>query len=273
MLLTPSLTNPFFARLGDRIQSELAPYGLRTLICPVDAGTADEREYVTLLAEAGIAAAVFMSSSNTVRSSDRSPAEVLAARGVPFVSINGNFEGIDAPTLSTNEGMAAQLSVDHLAALGHRRIGMAAGPVGNIPADRRVDGFVRAMEGIGADDADVVRQFYSIEGGRHAAEQLLEQGVTAIIAGSDEMALGVLQAADRAGLSVPGRPLARRLRRQPDARLHRPAGLDDPPADRPHRRADRPQHRRHDLGRPVSTSEMFFDPELHLRRSTGSFRP
>ena len=43
VLLSPSLVNPFFARLGDRIRSELAPYGLRTVICTVDAGTADER--------------------------------------------------------------------------------------------------------------------------------------------------------------------------------------------------------------------------------------
>lgn len=269
VLLSPSLTNPFFARLGDRIQSELAPYGLRALICPVDAGTADEREYVTLLAEAGIAAAVFMSSSNTVRSSDRSPAEVLAARGVPYVSINGNFEGIEAPTLSTNETMAAQLSVDHLAALGHRRIGMAAGPVGNIPADRRVEGFLRAMEGIGAEDPEVVRQFFSIEGGRHAAEQLLEQGVTAIVAGSDEMALGVLQAAARAGLSIP-RDLS--LVGYDDNPV---LDFTDPPVSTIRPPIDRiaEQTARSIVamisGRPVSTHEMFFDPELHLRRSTG----
>jgi DNA-binding LacI/PurR family transcriptional regulator len=269
VLLTPSLTNPFFARLGDRIQSELAPYGLRTIICPIDAGTADEREYVTLLAESGIAAAVFMSSSNTVRSSDKSPAEVLSGRGVPFVTINGNFEGVSSPTLSTDEGLAAQLSVDHLAGLGHRRIGMAAGPVGNIPADRRVDGFVRAMESLGVDDADVVRQFYTIDGGRHAAEQLIDLNVTAIIAGSDEMALGALQAAERAGLSVPH-----------DLSL---VGYDDnplldftnppittirPPIDRIAEQTGRSIVAMIS-NRPVQLTEMFFDPELHLRKSTG----
>jgi len=273
VLLSPSLVNPFFARLGDRIRSELAPYGLRTIICTVDAGTADEREYVTLLAETGVAAAVFMSSSNTVRSSDKSPAEVLVARGVPFVFINGNFEGITAPTLSTDEALAAQISVDHLAALGHRRIAMAAGPVGNIPADRRVDGFVRAMESLGVEDADVVRQFYSVEGGRHAAEQLIESGATAIIAGSYEMVLGALQAAERAGLKVPT-----------DLSL---VGYDDNPVldftDPPITTIRPPIDRIAEQtarsivamisNRPVQTGEMFFDPEIHLRRSTSRVPP
>lgn len=272
VLLTPSLTNSFFARLGDRIKSELAPYGLRTIICPIDAGTIDEREYVALLAESGIAAAVFMSSNNTVRSSDKSPAEVLAGRGVPFISINGNFEGVDSPTLSTDEAMAAQLSVDHLSALGHRRIGMAAGPVGNIPADRRVDGFVKAMESLGVDDADVVRQFYTVDGGRHAAEQLIESGVTAIIAGSDEMALGALQAAERAGLTVPGDLSVVGYDDNPVLDFtNPPITTIRPPIDRIAEQTARSIVAMIS-NRPVEMGEMFFDPELHIRRSTGASR-
>jgi DNA-binding LacI/PurR family transcriptional regulator len=270
-LITPNLSNPFFAHLGERIESELAPYGLRTVVCPVSSGTVHERDYVNVLVETGVAAIVFMSAGNTLRAFDKSPADVLAARGVPFVTINGSFEGLDAPTFSTNEHVAARLAVAHLVSLGHDRIGLAAGPVGNIPSDRRVEGFIRTMEEHGRSDPQslIVRQSYSIEGGRHATEDLLRRGCTAIVTASDQMAFGAYQAVERAGLTIPG-----------DVSV---VGYDDddlldflaPPLTTIRtpivRLAEETAQSILAMvsGNAVETREMLFDPELHLRHSTG----
>jgi LacI family transcriptional regulator, repressor for deo operon, udp, cdd, tsx, nupC, and nupG len=205
VMLTPNLKNPIFALQAERVENELNPYGLTTIICPVYPGTPRERDYVESLVDAGVAAIVFLSSSNTLRDEDHRVVQFVESRGIPYVSINGGFPETEAPVVSTDDWRAAELAVGHLHDLGHRRIGLLAGPTGNLPADRRVEGFLRALDRRGVDNSEefVVRQHFNIEGGQQAATTLLAQGVTGIVASSDEMAFGAYRAAERAELSVP----------------------------------------------------------------------
>ncbi|MBB6349085.1 LacI family DNA-binding transcriptional regulator [Nonomuraea muscovyensis] len=205
-VITPWLSNPFFAEVAELIEAALAPHGLKGVVCPALPGGIQEREFVGALAEHGVAAVVFLSASNTVDGADPETYHVLAARRIPFVGVNGGFEGHDAPVLSTDDHLSAELAVDHLWTLGHRRIGLASGPSGNRPADRRVEGFAAALARRGVADADalVVRQRYTVEGGQSATSELLKRGVTAVVAASDFMALGAYRAVAREGLSVPG---------------------------------------------------------------------
>ncbi|MDP9866566.1 MULTISPECIES: LacI family DNA-binding transcriptional regulator [Streptosporangium] len=205
-VITPWLSNPFFADVAELIEAALAPHGLKGVLCPALPGGIQEREFVTALADHGVAGVVFLSASNTIENADPETYNVLAARRIPFVGVNGGFEGHDAPVFSTDDHLAAELAVEHLFSLGHRRVGMAAGPVGNRPADRRVEGFLAALERRGVEDPDqwVVRQYYTIEGGQSATSTLLRQDVTAIVAASDFMALGAIRGVRREGLSVPG---------------------------------------------------------------------
>jgi DNA-binding LacI/PurR family transcriptional regulator len=204
-IVTPNLSTPFFAHLAERIETELAPYGLRTVVAAVRSGTIHEWDYVNVLVDAGVSAIIFLSAGNTLRYTEKSPAELLASRRVPFVTINGSFPGADAPTFSTDETVAARLAVAHLHGLGHRRIGLASGPAGNIPSERRVAGFIEAMADLGIAGAEslVVQHSYSVEGGQHAAEELLARGCTAIVAASDQMAFGAYLEARRAGMTIP----------------------------------------------------------------------
>ena len=75
--------------------------------------------------------------------------------------------------------------------------------MGNRPSDLREAGFRAALTARGGDPDLIVRHEYSIEGGVAAATQLLARDVSAIVAASDEMALGTVKAGRRAGLAVP----------------------------------------------------------------------
>ncbi|AWB96631.1 LacI family transcriptional regulator [Agromyces badenianii] len=274
LLLVPDLVNPIFAQLCNAIESELSPHGLRTVLCPVHPGTVQERDYVASLADTGIAGVVFLSSMNTLRNTDPGAREMLESRGIPYVSVNGGFSDAAAPAFSSDDWRAAELAVLHLFDLGHRRIGMCAGPVGNTPADRRVEGFVQVMDRLGLPDPEdfVVRHHYNVEGGRYAAEELIPAGVTAIVAGSDEMALGAVRAIQRRGLSVPG-----------DISV---IGYDDsplldftnPPLTTVRQPVDRlAEHTARGIvaligDRDVPTDEEYLEPELRLRASTGPVR-
>ncbi|TXK18556.1 LacI family DNA-binding transcriptional regulator [Homoserinibacter sp. GY 40078] len=274
VLLTPNLTNPIFARQAERIENVLSPYGLKTIICPVYPGTVQERDYVTALMDSGVAAIVFLSSSNTIRNADHRVVQLIASRGIPYVSINGGFPDAESPVVSTDDWRAAELAVAHLYDLGHRRIGLLAGPVGNIPADRRVEGFVEALEARGVDAEDlVVRNHFNIEGGQQAAATLLASGVTAMVASSDEMALGAYRAVERAGLTVPGHVSI--------------IGYDDSPlldyTAPPLTTVRQPVERiAEHVGRlttsliakrEVADAEILVEPEIRLRGSTAPVRP
>lgn len=272
LLVTPGLDEPFFARTSERITTALGMHGLRGVVCSAPVGGSQELEHVSAMVDAGIVAAVFVSASNTLDGADPGVHRLLSREHVPFVCINGAFEEADAPVLSTNDALASELAVEHLWGLGHRRIGLIAGPRGNRPSDRRVGGFLGAMtqRGARADDAPVVRHAYSIEGGVSAAATLLEgsPAPTAIVAASDEMALGAIRTARRAGLSVPGDVS---IVGYDDAL---PLDFIDPPLTSVRQPVDRlaaavaPIVLAQVRGRHPDASELMFDPELIVRAST-----
>lgn len=205
VVLTPGLAQPFFGRLCELIESALAPQGFKAIVCSTTIGGLQEIDFIRSTADLGIAGVVFASASNTLIDADPAVYRLLQQRQIPFVLMNGPIEGSEAPSFSTNDRVAAEVAVDHLWRLGHRDIGMIVGPVGNRPSDQRLDGFITAMRRRGVDDPHrlFAHQVYTVEGGMSAAETLLDQGVTALVAASDYMALGAIRAARLRGLSVP----------------------------------------------------------------------
>jgi DNA-binding LacI/PurR family transcriptional regulator len=116
------------------------------------------------------------------------------------------------PHVVTDDVRGGEIAAEHLIARGHRRIGFVgdqpASPFGFTSSEHRREGFRRALRraGIEPDTGLERRGRHGREEARVLAEDLLgcSGRPTAVFAASDTQALGVLEAAQSAGLSVPG---------------------------------------------------------------------
>jgi LacI family repressor for deo operon, udp, cdd, tsx, nupC, and nupG len=207
-LITPELVNPIFPALAQGIESVLALSSFTPLLCTQTPGGVSEDEYVTTLLGQGVAGIIFVSGLHADAEHDHRQYHDLVERGLPIVCVNGYADDIDAPYISVDDADAMRQAVSHLAHLGHRRIGLAVGQQRYVPSRRKVHGFVEAVSASGLAGAAaagmmVEHTLFSVEGGRAAANRLIDRGATAIICGSDLMALGAIRAACQRGLGVP----------------------------------------------------------------------
>jgi LacI family transcriptional regulator/LacI family repressor for deo operon, udp, cdd, tsx, nupC, and nupG len=125
----------------------------------------------------------------------------LAAE-MPLVVINRRLDGVPAVLMPSADGAAD--AVEHLYALGHRRIGYLAGP-DNYSNRGRVDAFARACSRFGVESAVLGPFDPTFSGGARAADLVLAHGWTAVVAYNDDVAAGVIgRLADR-GVAVPER--------------------------------------------------------------------
>ncbi len=132
----------------------------------------------------------------------------LRARSIPFVIIDpaGNPDP-DVPSVGSANWAGGLAATRHLIELGHRRIAIVTGPEDTLCSLARLDGYRSAMSmaGLVVDPALTAFGDFHAEGGFAQAKRLLElpERPTAVFAGSDLQALGVMEAARVCGLRVP----------------------------------------------------------------------
>lgn len=203
-LIIPELDNPIFPAFAQIIERTLNLHGYTPVLCTQMPGGATEDELSSALVERGAAGIVFISGLHADLTTRPDRYQRLIERDIPIVLINGYLDGIDAPFFSCDDRAAMSLAVKHLVALGHTRIGLALGPTRYFPVVRKLDGFGAAIDAAGGEVEGIVEHsIYSFEGGRSAGDALIRRGATAVVCGSDMMALGVVRASRDRGLRVP----------------------------------------------------------------------
>lgn len=137
-------------------------------------------------------------------------AEVLAAfeaAGLPYVRISPSADPARSSFVQMDDRAAARQMTEYLIGLGHRDIGYIKGDPAHSASLHRFEGFMAAMAAAGlAVHSDHVRQGdFSFRSGLAIADDMLGAArlPTAIFAGNDDMALGVLMTAMKRGIAVP----------------------------------------------------------------------
>jgi LacI family transcriptional regulator len=198
-LIVPSLTNPYFAPILAGAQQELATSRGHALIAASD-GAVDEIELATSL---------FGHADGTMLVAPRADDDrirELAGRS-PLVVVDRHVTGVPCFIADTPRGVG-QL-VAHLTSLGHRGIGYVGGPDGSSLDKLRITAARRRAAAAGATVEVVASVAPQLDAGlRLAAEWPFgaapQPPVTAVVAYSSFIALGLLIGLRERGVDVPG---------------------------------------------------------------------
>jgi LacI family repressor for deo operon, udp, cdd, tsx, nupC, and nupG len=205
-LMVPYLTRWFFTSVVEGAQQALMRHGYDVTLYNLS-GSMAERESVfdVFLQRKRIDGIITVSLKLSA-----SEVERIHAFGKPAVGVGGPIRGVR--TLTLDDDAVSSLATSHLLALGHTHIAHIGGSENDnrdfhIPTNRR-HGYEMALRSAEIEPRPefFVTADFTIEGGYHAAKQLLGNPVrrpTAIFASSDEMAIGCILAARDLGLVVP----------------------------------------------------------------------
>ncbi|MCX7626363.1 MAG: LacI family transcriptional regulator [Candidatus Sumerlaeaceae bacterium] len=129
----------------------------------------------------------------------------LAEAGCPVILVNSVLGNLPA-VIGANR-QAAYRAVEHLARLGHTRIGHIRGSEFVTTAIHRTEGYLQAVEDLGLEMSDelLAQGYFDRESGYMATKWLLSHSrrPTAIYSVNDMMAIGAMDAIQEAGLRIP----------------------------------------------------------------------
>jgi DNA-binding LacI/PurR family transcriptional regulator len=201
-LIVSEITNPFFPELIQEFEQVAVEHGYEILI----ASTNYERKKMEQCARRMLERKVDGLAVMTFGIEDFL-FERFAADNIPIVFIDAAPARQFSSALEVDYRGGIYEGVQHLAVLGHRKIGFVSGPARLRSAKARQSAFLDCLRstGIKSKSAWVVEGDHTLEGGRDAMQKILAQAEwpTAMMCSNDMSAIGVQHALFEANLKVP----------------------------------------------------------------------
>jgi LacI family transcriptional regulator len=202
-VIIPDISSIFYSELARGIEDIATMYKYNIILSNSDQNVEKELHLLNTMLGKQVDGILFMSGNVTnehIEEFKRSPVPIVLAASVE--------EQGETPSVAINYEQAMYDATKLLIEKGHKEIGFVSGPLTEpINKIRKLAGYRRALEEaeIQYDESLVVEGDYTYDSGLEALEAFQELGKkpTAIIASTDEMALGVTHAVQDSGLSIP----------------------------------------------------------------------
>lgn len=193
----PDITTSYFSRIAKGVELVAGPLDYGVLICSTSFGGHRHRRYLDLLRNRTVDGLVYVASDSPVDAEELRP----FAAEYPLVLADEEIPSLENVTVVTSDNRrGGRLAGEHLAALGHERVLIIAGPRGLVSTRDRTAGVRESFP-----DALMLTGDYSAPSGAALVDEALRSGTpfTAIAAGNDEIAIGAVDRLRTAGLRVP----------------------------------------------------------------------
>jgi LacI family transcriptional regulator len=201
-LIVSEITNPFFPELVQEFENLAVAQGYEVLIGSTNYEPERTESLIRRMLQRnvdGVAVMTFGIEEDLVQK--------LVEREFPLVFVDAGPDLPNIRVIKVNYGEGIRQAVQHLAALGHRRIAFITGPLRLRSAVARRDSFLKSMAELGltVPPEHLVEGNHTMEGGIVSMEQLtaLSELPTAVMCSNDMTAIGVLHALYRTTHKVP----------------------------------------------------------------------
>ncbi|MDD7833882.1 LacI family DNA-binding transcriptional regulator [Paenarthrobacter sp. AB444] len=203
-MMVSDIDNPFFSILARGISSVIRPNSYELMITPAGYETGSQADAVDALIDHQMDGLILVAPILSEEHLER------VAREIPLAIVGLHSQSPSLDSVSADDSLGSELVVDYLVGLGHRRIGFVArdrdDPDSSRPEMVRLAGFLDAMDRRHLlDEAVVVEGPWSQEGGKEAVRLIDAQDrpPTAVFAGADIVALGMISELWNQGRTVP----------------------------------------------------------------------
>lgn len=194
-LAVSDITNPFY--FGIIRGAEKAAHDNDFTLMVADARESADEERRMLARHVPLVEGVIVTSSRLSDTELRG-----LARRLPVVVLNRKVPGL--PCVHPDNARGVRRAVEHLATLGHTRIGYVAGPEASWADGSRWRAVREACLELVLTDARVGPVVPTLAGGRGAAAEVVRRGLTAVLTYNDMVAVGLLRGLADLGVDVPG---------------------------------------------------------------------
>lgn len=202
-LIVPDSTNPFFAEVAKGIEAACFGAGYTLVLCNSERSLAKEAAQARVLYEKRVDGVLMFNASDA----SAATIEWLGARDLPVVLLERRPAGPAVDCVVSDNAGGVRAAIEHLAALGHRRIGCLMGDLETSHYIERLAAFRAAVAELRLDaDPSLVRSdLITFADGQWAAAALLKDGAppSALFCATDTLAIGAIRGAGLAGWRVP----------------------------------------------------------------------
>ncbi|PIJ50144.1 hypothetical protein BL250_10675 [Erwinia sp. OLTSP20] len=200
-VLVADITNPLFPAIVKGIDEGVSAAGYTLFLCNTDEDPRRQQTLIRSLLDRQVDGLIMLSQSLSEAS------RALLVNGPPCVFVNRMPSDFTADYIGPDNQQAIDLLLDHLYALGHRRIACLTGPAQSSTVVERKAAWQAGMARLGcAAPADyLIEGDYRGNSARHAVAALLrcQPRPTALLAANDFVALAVINQLAEQGIAVP----------------------------------------------------------------------
>jgi LacI family transcriptional regulator len=201
-LVVADITNPFFSDIAQGVGEVAHRFGYGVMLCNTSGNVDRESSYVRLLRRKRADGLIITSATI-----DDPLLEDLAQTSTPFILVSRLCRNIESSYVVGDDRKGARLALEHLIELGHTRIGFIGGPHDIQSSQDRMSTYRSILREHELAEREEWMCFtdFTQPAGRRAGRRILSLSdrPSAIFAANDVIALGVLQAAEESGLTVP----------------------------------------------------------------------
>lgn len=205
-LIVPDSSNLYMNRLAAGVERVAEQNGYCILRADSEDTTGKCMSHIAAFSKRGVSGIIIIPSSDVNKDdNNKKMLEVFNKSQVPMILLDGAIQDVFCDFITLDNQNGGMLAAEYLIKHGHKNIGCIMGPLTSYCARKRFEGFCETVTkyGLPGCKENLFEGKFDFETGRLGAERLLKKGVTGIFAGSDVIACGVYQFAQKYGLKIP----------------------------------------------------------------------